>query len=87
MTPNDLCDRLKRVAVLWRTGTCVWHRANGARGVVIGYAVNGQGCVYLRVVFADGMDDCMPDELSPSKIVLDDDKEGWQNAGDNDDDL
>lgn len=87
MTPNDLCDRLKRVAVLWRVGELVWHKASGKRGIVLGYVIDGQGSVCFRVVFADSCDDCYPEELSKTQIKLDDDRENWQDLQDNDDDL
>lgn len=81
MTPRDLVQRLLPVIVRFRTGTLVWHRANGKRGVICEYCVDGQGCVMLGVCWGAGdpWDKVMPDELSQVPVARDDD-EGWKDT-------
>lgn len=70
MTPSELCNRLKAVAVQWRVGQRVWHRADGKRGVIVEYCIDGSGCVMLNVCFGahEPWDKCLPDVLSTTPI-------------------
>lgn len=65
-------------------GRVVWHRADGSRGLVVGYEITGSGTVLPLIAWS-----CHPGtestvaviEISLSRIISDDadaDGEGWK---------
>lgn len=72
--PNELGARVAAVAEEFPVGSTVWHRANGTRGVVEEYAVDGQGCIMVVIGWGAGMnwDKCSVTSLSSTKVTDDD---------------
>lgn len=70
MNVELMVKRLVEVASRWTEGMTVWHRADGARGVVVQYVICGDGRVMIEVSFGtnQSLDRCLPLELSAVKV-------------------
>ena len=69
---------LARVSIEFPFGKTVWHRGNGARGVVVGYKVCCDGGVLVCVAWGESEDSNYPVELSVTKVSTDDDGDEWK---------
>lgn len=84
LEPGELGRRLVAVAEQFPCGSTVWHRANGTRGIVEEYAVDGQGCVMVVVTWGSGMnwDKCSVVSLSSTRVTADDNGgDDWMTQG------
>jgi hypothetical protein len=79
---EDLAKRLFEEARHWPAGMMVWYRADGRRGIIVEYAVAGDGAVRLMVAFGVGMnlDRCLAYELSAVKVGDGTDGDEWKDV-------
>ena len=82
MNPKDLANKLYEVAKSWPTGSLVWHRGNGRRGVITEYAIDGLGCVMLVVTWGanENWDKCLPCVLSLTRVSDGSEGEAWKDG-------
>ena len=81
MTTDELLKRLRPVMDEWPTGSQVWHRASGERGIIVEYAVDAIGCVMIVVDYGKGpWDKEIPCCLSATKISDGTDGDEWKDG-------
>lgn len=82
MTADELCRRLKPIVEEYPVGSLVWHRADGKRGVVCEYCIDGQACVMVVVSFGGGInwEKCEPYELRATRCSDGTDGEDWKDG-------
>jgi hypothetical protein len=80
MNAAQLAAKIKAAAEEFPPGALVWHRADGVRGVVLMYQVDGDGCVMLRVGFGSDSQpaNCYAYELSATPVGDGTDGEDWK---------
>lgn len=74
---------LRSVMEEWPVGALVWHRADGRRGVIVEYAMDGAGCVMVVVSWgADrNWDKCLALELSGAPVSDGTAGDEWKDGG------
>ena len=82
MIADSIVAELRRVSEEYPQGALVWHRASGARGVVVGWDICGRDVMVLLTYGSDNSGPVLPCEISGTKPVdLDDEGESWKAAG------
>lgn len=82
MTIARRLARLKNVMEEWDSGSRVWHRADGRRGIVVEHSVDAQGCCMILVSFcATGpWEKCLPEMLSGTPVGDGSDGDEWKDG-------
>lgn len=79
MTIEHITQLLKPLVAEWPMGELVWNRANGRRGVIVGYQVFADHTASLRVDYGgEGMHTEMPVMLSARPVSDGGDGEEWK---------
>ena len=79
MKTELILRRLKLIIDEYPAGSIVYHRANGARGVIVEWCVDGTGCVLICVDYGRGSwEKELPTSLSAERISPDSDGESWK---------
>ena len=82
MIAETLVSELRRVSEEYPPGALVWHRASGARGVVVGWQICGRDVLVLLTYGSDNSGPVLQFEISGTKPVdLDDEGESWKEEG------
>lgn len=69
---------MAKMAHEYPCGAMVWHKANGKRGVVMQYSLDGEGCFMLEIDFGErAWEKCAVYCLSSSPVPKDDD-DSWK---------
>lgn len=78
--PEHLAQAIELAAANWPIGSLVWHRANGKRGLVVEYAVDGFAVCMIVVSWgaSEPWDKCCAYELSLTQVSSGGDGEQWK---------
>jgi hypothetical protein len=78
MTPTEYGRTIAALVNDWPAGAMVWHRANGKRGLVIGWEIRHAGNTFVIVDYAAGPMAEYPMCLSREPVAEGGDGEHWK---------